>query len=387
LKSLSLILISLSVLAVACSESKEKDGVEAAYNRGGQGDASGAAPPALPNPINNAGSAGSSGEAASSPASAGKSGDSALPSGGTKTGGGAESAQLSNLTAAAYNDALNFDDFFSYLNEGSKIKLPEQSPFSYQLSKEDWKKLIPAKLNKASTKMDISLVLDVTGSMGDELQYLQKEWKGIIDDLKILLPELAVRFSLVAYRDSTDNFVTRSLPFSTDITAFQAELATYNAAGGGDLPEAVDQALLASNALEWSSDPDVKKLLFWVADAPAHEDKEVAAVDEILKLRDKGVSIYPIAASGVDAKAEMMMRLGALISGGEYIFLTDDSGIGDAHAKPHIRCYQVERLNQLLLRILTREASGKNEAVKAENILRTVGSPQDGVCGTDIPLE
>jgi hypothetical protein len=30
------------------------------------------------------------------------------------------------------------------------------------------------------------------------------------------------------------------------------------------------------------------------------------------------------------------MRAAALVTGGQYLFLTDDSGVGDAHGEPHI---------------------------------------------------
>ncbi len=288
--------------------------------------------------------------------------------------------QSGTLTAAAFSDALNLTTFMNYLQSHAniRIKLPEASPFTYDMDQEKLKVLVPAKEATASTKLDLGLMIDITGSMGDELLYLQKEWTTLTNDLQIVFPNLAVRMSLVVYRDTSDSFVTAGIPFTDKREAYQAELSKYKAEGGGDHPEAVDAALGASNKLEW--DASSRKVLFWVADASPHEDKEAASVTEILKLRDKGVHIYPLAASGVDDRAELIMRIGALLTGGQYLFLTNDSGIGNSHAEPHIPCYNVERLNQLMLRILTEEVSGLSVNAKPENILRSVGKSTNGVC-------
>ena len=57
-----------------------------------------------------------------------------------------------------------------------------------------------------------------------------------------------------------------------------------------------------------------------------------------------GIHLYPVAASGIDDLAEFTMRTAAEVTGGRYLFLTNDSGIGGSHAEPHIPCYYVTTL-------------------------------------------
>jgi hypothetical protein len=92
-------------------------------------------------------------------------------------------------------------------------------------------------------------------------------------------------------------------------------------------------------------------------------------------LRKKGVTIYPVAASGADDACEFIMRSAALLTGGQYIFLTNDSRVGDSHAEPHIPYYHVERLDRLMVRMIAGEIAGRRIDPEAHDILRTVGRP------------
>ncbi len=87
------------------------------------------------------------------------------------------------------------------------------------------------------------------------------------------------------------------------------------------------------------------------------------------------MAIYPVAASGVEDKAEYVMRLSAMLTQGNYCFLTDDSGVGSAHAEPHIPDYFVQRLNHLMIRLIRSELVGRRIQPEPGRILRTVGDP------------
>jgi hypothetical protein len=100
----------------------------------------------------------------------------------------------------------------------------------------------------------------------------------------------------------------------------------------------------------------------------------------IRSARDKGIHIYPVASSGVDELSEHTMRSAAQITGGRYLFLTDDSGVGGAHKEPTLPCYFVTKLDRAILRMIDIELSGKYREPTADEILRTGGSPQNGVC-------
>lgn len=227
--------------------------------------------------------------------------------------------------------------------------------------------------------LDVALVLDVTGSMSDELNYLTVEFESIIARLEEDYPNVDMRFALVAYRDIEDAFVTRVFDFTGSIEEFRGNLSDQTADGGGDFPEAMDQALADANELSWRTG-NVARVLILNADAPPHDDRFSRTVSEAKALGQKGVRIYPLAASGVDDSAEYIMRAMALSTGGRHLFLTNDSGIGGDHQEPKTECYVVTQLNDLVLRVLAAELAGERVEATANQVLRTVGDYNEGVC-------
>ncbi len=91
------------------------------------------------------------------------------------------------------------------------------------------------------------------------------------------------------------------------------------------------------------------------------------------------MAIYPVAASGVAEACELVMRTAALLTGAEYLFLTDDSGVGNPHAEPHIPHYQVQRLDRLMIRMIASELAGKRISAEPDEIIRTVDHRPDSV--------
>jgi hypothetical protein len=228
-------------------------------------------------------------------------------------------------------------------------------------------------------KFDLMLVVDTTGSMGDEISYLQAELRSILSALKATHPQLDMRIALVFYRDLEDDYVTLSVPFSGDIDKTQAVLAKQYANGGGDYPEAVDRAMnRAVNDFEWR--PDAVKSMLWVADAPPHDELVGKAWAAAEIARAKRIQIVPVAASGVAKEAEFMMRAMAAATQSRYLFLTDDSGIGLPHNKPAIDCYLVTKLDALVRRVLDSQISGRRIEPGSSEVLRTVGKYDAGKC-------
>ena len=202
--------------------------------------------------------------------------------------------------------------------------------------------------------LDLMFVVDTTGSMGDELEYLKKELDNVISTVSEENDGLDIALSLNFYRDEGDEYVVKSNPFTTDIPSTLKMLDGEYSDGGGDFPEAVDQALNdALTAHDWR-DGSVK-LLFLVLDAPPHRDNEesISSIgNSIAEAAKIGVRIIPIASSGIDTETEFLLRLMSLASGGTYTFLTDDSGVGESHLEPTIGDYDVKKLNDLLVKII-----------------------------------
>lgn len=202
--------------------------------------------------------------------------------------------------------------------------------------------------------VDIAFVVDATSSMSDEIAYLQEELRDIIKKAKNTLPDKDLRLASVFYRDTDDAYLTRTKPFTSKFKELDEFIGKQAAGGGGDFPEAVDAGLKeALTGLEWSKDDEaIARILFLVLDAPPHSEK-VKEMQDLAELAAKmGVRIVPVVASGINKSAEYLLRSLALLSNGSYVFLTDDSGIGGKHLKPTTDKWEVETLNEILLRII-----------------------------------
>jgi hypothetical protein len=282
------------------------------------------------------------------------------------------------LTAGAWDDNRNYDFFAAYRAAMKRTGIAGLLPFS----EDEYTDAFESFMGQLSSRetLDVSLVIDTTGSMGDEMLYLRTEFLALTSSISEKYPNAEQRWSLVVYRDQGDLYVVRSVDFTSDLQAFQGTLAEQRADGGGDLPEAPEAALAAAAELEWRTDGATARLAFWIADAPHHSQNAFAMADAIRAVRDAGVHLYPVASSGVDELSEHSMRSAAQLTGGRYLFLTDDSGVGGAHKEPTIPCYFVTRLDHAILRMVDIELSGAYREPDAAEIIRTGGNPQDGSC-------
>ncbi len=219
-------------------------------------------------------------------------------------------------------------------------------------------------------QLDVLFLLDATGSMGDEINSIQQTLLSIAERIDQIEPRPALRFGLVAYRDYGDEYVTRTYDFTGDVTTFRQLLMSVSANGGGDTPEALNEALHeAVQGVNWAD--DAVRLTFLVADAPPHTFMQ-EPYDYIQELRvavAKGVKIYPIAASNSDEQAEFVFRQLAQQTLGHFIFLTYQQGQnagtpGDTtvhNVDP--AAFTVERLDDLVIQVVERElalAQGKS---------------------------
>ena len=206
----------------------------------------------------------------------------------------------------------------------------------------------------SSDIVDIAFVVDATGSMGDEINYLKSELNHVIFKSKNDHPELTFNFGNVFYRDNSDEYITRRHDF-TDVLSSSIDFITQQSAGGGgDYEEAVELAMNeALDSLEWSEKARTR-ILFLVLDAPPHNNPVVRQnlKDIARKAASKGVRIVPLAASGIRKDTEYLMRCFALGTNGTYAFLTNHSGIGNKHIDPSTDEYKVELLNDLMVRII-----------------------------------
>ncbi|HAQ37848.1 MAG TPA: VWA domain-containing protein [Saprospiraceae bacterium] len=205
-----------------------------------------------------------------------------------------------------------------------------------------------------SGNIEIAFVVDATGSMGDELEYLKVELVDVLSRVKSANPEALIRTSSVFYRDKGDEYVTRISKFTQNTSTTIGFIKDQEAGGGGDFPEAVHSALEAAiTQLSWSSTARTR-LLFLVLDAPPHYQQDV--IEDIHAYNkmaaEKGIKIIPVTASGIDKQTEFLMRFMSVSTNSTYVFITNHSGIGNDHLEPTIGEYEVEFLNDLMVRLI-----------------------------------
>jgi len=235
-------------------------------------------------------------------------------------------------------------------HEGKRYPLPAAVEFKDGLNQFE----LPLACAR-SAAVDIAFVIDATSSMDDEMRYLNAELTDVIRRVKTALIAADLRTAAVFYRDSTDAYVTRHQNFSSSSDTTVAYCGKQNPAGGGDHPEAVDAALeTAVGQLDWRENA-VSRLLFLVLDAPPHQD--AVSRNRLHKMTiaaaARGIRVVPVVCSGMTKDGEYLLRSIALATNGTYVFLTDDSGIGGSHLAPTTDAYEVEKLNDLLVRVIT----------------------------------
>ena len=172
-------------------------------------------------------------------------------------------------------------------------------------------------------RADVALIVDTTGSMGDEIAVLRDTWLKITAEINALDPNLDARFALVIYRDRGDAYVVKYLDFTSDVQEFLAALEDVQADGGGDFPEDLQAALdVTSQYLSWDDAAPIR-IAFTLADAPPQlYEQEITYPESLARAVHRGIRMHAIAASGSDESAELCFRQFAQFTSGRFLFLT-----------------------------------------------------------------
>ena len=226
---------------------------------------------------------------------------------------------------------------------------------------------------QVTNEVDIAFVVDATGSMGDEIEFLKLELEDVIRNTMEKYKSLSLNAASVFYRDRGDQYVTKKCSFNDDLLKTINFMKLQSAGGGGDYPEALDEALAtALDSLQWNKNARTR-LLFLVLDAPPHNEAKERIQELVLKAAAMGIRIIPIACSGTDKSTEFLLRSMALATNGTYTFLTNHSGVGNPHIEPTTDRYEVELLNNLLQRIIGQFVFAKDCSVETkEQPLQTI---------------
>jgi len=146
-------------------------------------------------------------------------------------------------------------------------------------------------------KIEVVFALDTTSSMSGLIHAAKEKIWSIASTMASAQSAPEIKMGLVAFRDRGDAYVTQVIDLSNDLDSMYAKLMDFNAAGGGDTPESVNQALYdAVHSVAWSQDQDTYKVVFLVGDAPPHMDyqDDVKYPDIIKAAHQKGIVINAI---------------------------------------------------------------------------------------------
>src|ERR1051325_2348861 len=182
----------------------------------------------------------------------------------------------------------------------------------------------PAKL-----RMEVCFVLDTTGSMSGLIEGAKQKIWSIANEMISARPTPDIRLGLVAYRDRGDEYVVKAFDLTNDIDAVYANLRSFAAAGGGDTPESVHEALNeAVTKMSWSGDRGVLKIIFLVGDAPPHMDYANAPkYPEVCQAAMKKDLIVNTVQCGAIAETAPVWREIAKLSEGSYVAIAQEGGM------------------------------------------------------------
>jgi Mg-chelatase subunit ChlD len=184
-------------------------------------------------------------------------------------------------------------------------------------------------------RIDVVFVLDTTGSMGGLIQTAKDKIWSIARTMASAQPTPDIRIGLVAYRDRGDEYVTQVVDLSSDLDSVYARLMDFEANGGGDTPESVNEALAdAVHKVSWSQDPEAYQVIFLVGDAPPHMDYQgESRYPQILaEARDRGIVVNTIQCGDMPITTEPWQQIASLGAG--RFFQVEQAGGAVAYSTP-----------------------------------------------------
>jgi len=188
---------------------------------------------------------------------------------------------------------------------------------------------------RAAKRVEVVFVLDTTGSMGGLIQAAKEKIWSIASTLAQAQQVPEIRMGLVAYRDRGDAYVTQVIDLDRDLDSMYAQLMRFAADGGGDGPEAVNEALEAAvQRMSWSQDSGTYKVVFLVGDAPPHMDyqDDMKYPQVVAAAAARGIVINTIQCGAMTDTVAPWQRIAAL-GRGRY-FTVEQAGSAVAIATP-----------------------------------------------------
>lgn len=114
--------------------------------------------------------------------------------------------------------------------------------------------------------LDLVICLDTTNSMQKYIDAVRQKLIPMLNEMLSNFPSF--RIGMVLYKDYNDTFLTKIVPFTDNFSRFQRDLNDIRVSGGGDIPEAVYEALYdGATKFKWEREA---KVMILIGDAPPH---------------------------------------------------------------------------------------------------------------------
>ena len=188
---------------------------------------------------------------------------------------------------------------------------------------------VPVRAADVTPKIEVSFVLDTTGSMGQLIGGAKQKIWTIARQVVAGRPTPAIKLGLIGFRDRGDQYVTKVFDLSDDLDAVYGHLMDFQVGGGGDTPESVNQALNeAVTKISWSKDSNTLKLIFLVGDAPPHMDypDDVKYPETVRLAKEAGIVIVAIQCGTYAATTPVWQDI-AGTSGGGFVQIDQSGGM------------------------------------------------------------
>jgi hypothetical protein len=178
-------------------------------------------------------------------------------------------------------------------------------------------------------RIEVAFVLDTTGSMSGLIEGAKQKIWSIANQMASGSQTAQIRMGLIGYRDRGDAYVTRFFDLTDDIDAIYGHLQAFQAEGGGDTPESVNQALHeAVTRMSWSPSQEVYKVIFLVGDAPPHLDypNDVQYGSSVRLARETDIVVNTVQCGNLPSTAEIWKQIAARGSG-EYAAIAQNGAM------------------------------------------------------------
>lgn len=201
---------------------------------------------------------------------------------------------------ATYGGTFNrnaFEDFQQYAEKtGGTFGFCPQADHLPKVMDQIFQSIV----KQEAEEIDVALVLDVTGSMMDEIQSVKANLVTLIEKFQNT-ENKNIKVSLLIYRDAGDEFVNKVVQdMTSDLQALGEQVKTITVDGGGDMPEAVlDAVEVAGGQLTWRELAAHNMII--VGDAPGHSVSTTTQLnlDQVLENLSKvgSFTIHPLLVS------------------------------------------------------------------------------------------